>query len=87
MKIFLNRSQLSKVLGIAPQTLKTKIETGEFTPDAKDGRGEDLFDAGRAAPCSTVDLIIAQWQTKNRIDLRNGKKLPGGKTGKQKGVK
>lgn len=42
-KTYLNRTQLARRLNIAQATLAKRILAGEIKPDAKDGRGEDLF--------------------------------------------
>lgn len=43
MRIYLNRTELAALLGIAPRTLALRIADGKIKPDAQDGHGRDLF--------------------------------------------
>jgi hypothetical protein len=47
MQLFLNRTQLARRLQIAPQTLRNKIKAGVVKADAKDERGNDLFELSK----------------------------------------
>lgn len=47
MKVYLNRSQLARLLNIAPKTLALRIAAGKFKPDAKDGLDADLFEKSK----------------------------------------
>lgn len=42
--MYLNRTQLARRCGIAPQTLRNKIKSGIVVADAQDERGNDLFE-------------------------------------------
>lgn len=72
MKLFYNRNQLARHLGIAHQTLRERISKGIISADAKDGRGEDLFSRD----------AIAKYLAKHRELLKSGARMPKGKNAK-----
>lgn len=47
MNTYLNRTQLARLLKVAPKTLADRISRGEIKPDAKDGKKADLFDEAK----------------------------------------
>ena len=53
---YFNRSQLARILSIAPATLTKRILAGSVTPDAHDGNGRELFDASLHAPRHPIDV-------------------------------
>lgn len=66
MKVFLNRTQLARRLGVAPETLRAKVAERAIVPDAMDGRGADLFSA------DAIDRYLGS----HRALLKSGARMP-----------